>query len=764
MSMLSTVMMLSRRSCVVAGRRNSPAFVAGVHRQQQQQQFATGVFTVGSNQLQQQQSNQRSSSTWASSSLLRPQMTTVLSMSTTAEEQEQSVEPSSSSTTSSLVGIDWVREVVATALNDIFDPKEIAKNAATAKLDGKKKKKKNKKKKNVDESAANDKPEEEEQKPKMSEEERNSIIQAAIDAAQPFTTRDAMVTPATKPEFGDYQCNAAMSLAKSAGLNPRECATKIVDQLRPLIQEYMEEPEIAGPGFINFKFKEEYLSQALGVMVTESMGRLGVPEAGDKKKIVVDFSSPNIAKEMHVGHLRSTIIGDTLSNLLTFSGHDVLRLNHVGDWGTQFGMLVEHLRDEFPQALNKETAKDVELGDLVTLYKAAKKRFDADDDFKVRSREGVVKLQAGDKEALAAWESLCAASRVEYQKIYDVLNIVGLNERGESFYNPYLLNVIEDLEGQGLAVESEGATAVFLDGYTNRDGSPLPMLVRKSDGGFNYATTDLAAIRHRVQMETSDGGEKADRVLYVTDAGQSQHFEMVFAAAKKAGFVTDSVSLEHVPFGLVQGEDGKKFATRSGDTVKLKDLLDEAVRIAGEDMKSRMENPDEDFTDAIADVAKTVGIGAVKYADLSMNRESNYKFSYGRMLSLNGNTAPYMLYAYARICGIVRKATDQPDDQKVVWPEANEILITHDSEKQLIRNLIKLPDVLSEVESELYPNRLCDYLFETSQKFNQFYENCSVNNAETPELKASRLSLCTVSAATIRLLMGFIGIDVVERL
>lgn len=484
----------------------------------------------------------------------------------------------------------------------------------------------------------------------------------------------------------------------------------------------------------------------------------------EKKKIVVDFSSPNIAKEMHVGHLRSTIIGDTLSNLLTFSGHDVLRLNHVGDWGTQFGMLVEHLRDEFPQALSKETSKDVDLGDLVVLYKAAKKRFDVDDDFKIRSREGVVKLQAGDKEALAAWESLCAASRVEYQKIYDLLNIMGLNERGESFYNPYLMNVIKDLEDQGLAVESEGATAVFLDGYTNRDGTPLPMLVRKSDGGFNYATTDLAAIRHRVQIETTEGGEKADRVLYVTDAGQSQHFEMVFAAAEKAGFVSDSVSLEHVPFGLVQGEDGKKFATRSGDTVKLKDLLDEAVRIAREDMKSRMENPDEDLNDALAAVAKTVGIGAVKYADLSMNRESNYKFSYGRMLSLNGNTAPYMLYAYARICGIVRKATGQSDDQKVVWPEESDIIISHDSEKQLIRNLVKLPDVLSEVESDLYPNRLCDYLFETSQKFNQFYENCSVNNAESPELKASRLSLCTVSAAAIRLLMGFLGIDVVERL
>jgi arginyl-tRNA synthetase len=251
------------------------------------------------------------------------------------------------------------------------------------------------------------------------------------------------------------------------------------------------------------------------------------------------------------------------------------------------------------------------------------------------------------------------------------------------------------------------------------------MLIRKSDGGFNYATTDLAAIRHRVQLDPADGGERADRVLYVTDAGQSQHFEMVFAAAKKAGFVSDSVSLEHVPFGLVQGEDGKKFATRSGDTVKLKDLLDEAVRIAGEDIKSRQDNPDEDLPQALIDVSKTVGIGAVKYADLSMNRESNYKFSYGRMLSLNGNTAPYMLYAYARICGIVRKATGQSDDAKVQWPEAcSEIIISHDAEKQLVRNLVKLPDILSEVETDLYPNRLCDYLFETSQKFNQVRRIC----------------------------------------
>ncbi len=299
--------------------------------------------------------------------------------------------------------------------------------------------------------------------------------------------------------------------------------------------------------------------------------------------------------------------------------------------------------------------------------------------------------------------------------------------------------------------------------YENRDGTPLPMLIRKSDGGFNYATTDLAAIRHRVQMASGDGGEQADRVLYVTDAGQSQHFEMVFKAAKLANFVPDNASLEHVPFGLVQGEDGKKFATRSGDTVKLKDLLNESIRIAADDLRSRPENKDT-RAETIEKVASIVGIGAVKYADLSMNRESNYRFSYERMLSLNGNTAPYMLYAYARICGIIRKASGQEDTQDIIWPEAAEIIITDAAELGLIRNLVQLPDVLNEVERDLYPNKMCDFLFETSQKFNKFYECCSVNNAETPEIKASRLSLCTATAGTIRLLMSLLGIQVVERL
>jgi arginyl-tRNA synthetase len=451
--------------------------------------------------------------------------------------------------------------------------------------------------------------------------------------------------------------------------------------------------------------------------------------------------------------------------VLEFIGHDVVRLNHIGDWGTQFGMLVEHLRDEYPAALDPANADNIDLGDLVVLYKAAKQRFDADEAFKQRARDGVVKLQAGDVESLAAWKSLCATSRIEYQKIYDMLNIKGLNERGESFYNPYLPDVIQDLQDRGLAVESDGALAVFLDGYTNRDGTQMPMLVRKSDGGYNYATTDLAAIRHRTSMED---GEKADRVLYVTDAGQSQHFDMVFEAAKKAKFVPETSSLEHVPFGLVQGEDGKKFATRSGDTVKLKDLLNEAIYIAGKDLRERTNNDtsSQEFLNRVDRVARIVGIGAVKYADLSMNRESNYRFSYERMLSLNGNTAPYMLYAYARICSIVRKASGQADDgTAIVWPEvASEILITHESESDLIRNLVKLSDVIYEVERELYPNRICDYLFETSQKFNKFYESCPVNNAETAELKASRLSLCTATACTIRLLLSLLGIEVVDKL
>lgn len=630
---------------------------------------------------------------------------------------------------SSLKGIEYLKEHILDILNEIADPKEVARQTAMAKIAKKKKKKK-----------------------EITADEEAAFIEEAVqNAPDTFTLSDTAVTTATRAEFGDYQCNAALALGG------RKVAEQIIERID---LDIFEEPTMAGPGFINFRLTDGYLEQAVRAMACD-LDRLGMAKTTHPQRIVVDFSSPNIAKEMHVGHLRSTIIGDTLCNVLEFLGHSVVRLNHVGDWGTQFGMLVEHLRDNYPEALDPTQTDTVNLGDLVELYKAAKKRFDVDKDFKVRAREGVVKLQAGDPEARAAWQALCAASRVEFETIYEYLNVENLEERGESFYNPFLNDVVTDLESLGLAVESEGATAVFLDGYSNRDGTPLPLLVKKSDGGFNYATTDLAAIRQRT---TLDDGEHADRVLYVTDAGQAQHFRMVFEAAKKAGFVSSSSSLEHVPFGLVQGADGKKFATRSGDTVKLKDLLNEAIKIAGDDLKSR--SPDsQELQERVDAVARTVGIGAVKYADLSLNRESNYKFSYERMLSLNGNTAPYMLYAHARICGIVRKATGQDDSTPIVWPKvADTILIEEDAERELIRTLAKFPDIMHDVERYLYPSRICDYLFDCSQKFNQFYEKCSVNNAGSEELKASRLSICTATAATLRRLLHLLGIETVEKL
>jgi hypothetical protein len=391
--------------------------------------------------------------------------TSRLSMSTTTTE--------TATPAFTIKSIDFVEEAVLEALNELFDPAEVARGAALAKLNKPKKQKKKKKKKQGTEDVSAEKvvEEVEVEEKVITEEAKQAIGDAAAANAKPFTKADTMVTLATKAEFGDYQVNAAMGLSKYVGMNPRECAAKIAEAILPKIGDCMDEPEIAGPGFINLRFKNDYLTSAAQAMAQDAAGRLAQPTVSNPQKIVVDYSSPNIAKEMHVGHLRSTIIGDTLSNMLEFVGHDVVRLNHVGDWGTQFGMLVEHLRDEYPAALTLETSQDVELGDLVLLYKAAKKRFDWDEDFKKRAREGVVKLQAGNEEELAAWKALCAASRVEYQKIYDTLNIKNLTERGESFYNPYLNEVVEDLEGQGLAVKTEGATAVFLDGVSNNNPS-----------------------------------------------------------------------------------------------------------------------------------------------------------------------------------------------------------------------------------------------------------------------------------------------------
>jgi arginyl-tRNA synthetase len=564
----------------------------------------------------------------------------------------------------------------------------------------------------------------------------DSQLRAAMQKAFPELAQpDPQLAAASKPEFGDFQANGALPLAKPLGRPPRQIAQAIVAQLAgdPGFREICQEPVIAGPGFINLTVRPERLCAELAARLGDP--RLGVPAVAEAGLVIVDFSSPNIAKEMHVGHLRSTIIGDCLARVLEFRGHPVLRLNHVGDWGTQFGMLITHLKQVAPEAL--ERADAVDLGDLVTFYRQAKARFDADGAFQTTSREEVVKLQGGDPVSLKAWGLLCNQSRREFQAIYDRLGIA-LNERGESFYNPFLQAVVDDLRACGLLVVDDGAGCVFLDGVQGKDGQPLPLIVQKSDGGFNYATTDLAAIRYRLAPQPQ--GDGAHRVIYVTDAGQASHFTGVFQVARRAGWIPPHGSVDHVPFGLVQGDDGKKLKTRSGDTVRLKDLLDEAF---------------------IKHVATTVGIAAVKYADLSTNRITNYQFSFDRMLALSGNTAPYLLYAVVRIAGIARKGAAQAGGTAA--RPASALSFSEPQEWALIRELLKLDAVIAEVEKELLPNRLCSYLFELSQVFNRFYDQVPVLKADEPS-RGSRLALCRLTADTLRLGLGLLGIPTLERM
>ena len=569
-------------------------------------------------------------------------------------------------------------------------------------------------------------------------------------AGQPL---DPQLAPASKPEFGDFQANGALPLAKPLGQPPRAIATAIVKQLTadPAFAELCLEPQIAGPGFINLTLRPERLAVELQARLGDP--RLGVPKVELQAPVIVDFSSPNIAKEMHVGHLRSTIIGDALARVLEFRGHPVLRLNHVGDWGTQFGMLITHLKQVAPEALTMADA--VDLGDLVAFYRQAKARFDDDESFQTTSREEVVKLQGGDPVSLKAWELLCDQSRREFQKIYDQLGI-RLTERGESFYNPYLQAVVDDLRAAGLLVVDAGAGCVFLEGVSGKDGQPLPLIVQKSDGGFNYATTDLAAIRYR--FAPGPGGDGASRVIYVTDAGQASHFAGVFQVAQRAGWIPSHCGVEHVPFGLVQGDDGKKLKTRSGDTVRLKDLLDEAVARTEADLRQRLADEQRSEDEAfIQQVATSVGLAAVKYADLSTNRITNYQFSFDRMLALTGNTAPYLLYAVVRIAGIARKGGD------LGAGAVASLTFSEAQEWALVRELLKFDGVIAEVEQELLPNRLCNYLFELSQVFNRFYDQVPVLKAEEPA-RSSRLALCRLTTDTLSLGLGLLGIPTLERM
>ena len=573
-------------------------------------------------------------------------------------------------------------------------------------------------------------------------------FQSALAAAfgESYSKVDPILGVSTQAKFGDYQANVALPLAKRLQQSPREVAQAIIDALD--VDDLCETPAVAGPGFINLTLKSGYLEQWLRQIQSDS--RLGIERVAHPERVVIDFSSPNIAKEMHVGHLRSTIIGEAIARILEFQGHDVLRLNHVGDWGTQFGMLITYLREACPEALT--TSDAVDLGDLVAFYRKAKQRFDEDEDFKETARRAVVALQSGEAESRKAWQLICDQSRREFQVIYDWLDIT-LTERGESFYNPYLGSVLQDLKNKGLLVEDDGAQCVFLEGYTNKDGNPMPLIVQKSDGAFNYATTDLAALRYRITQD------QAERIIYITDAGQSTHFAQFFQVAQRAGWVPESVKLIHVPFGLVQGEDGKKLKTRSGETVRLKDLLNESISRARADLEQRLQAEDRNETETfIEQSSRTVGLDAVKYADLSQNRTSSYIFSYDKMLALQGNTAPYMLYAYVRIQGISRKGSidfsnlgDAP------------IALQEEAELTLAKHLLQMVDVIEQVSQDLLPNRLCQYLFELSQKFNQFYDQCPVLSAEEPQ-RTSRLLLCELTARSLKLGLSLLGIQTLERM
>jgi len=474
----------------------------------------------------------------------------------------------------------------------------------------------------------------------------------------------------------------------------------------------------------------------------------------ENKKIVIDFSSPNIAKEMHVGHLRSTIIGDSLARVFEIRGYEVIRLNHVGDWGTQFGMLITHLKDVYPEAL--ESRANINIGDLVEFYKASKKRFDNEEEFQKKARAEVVRLQKGDPSSISAWRILCSESRKEFNSIYSTLNIQ-INERGESFYNPYLESVVKELELKNISVEDQGAKCVFLDGMSNKEGDKLPLIIQKKDGGFNYATTDLAALKYR--FSEPPNGDGAGRIIYVTDQGQSNHFAGVFQVAKKAKWIPENCSVEHVPFGLVQGIDGKKLKTREGETIKLKDLLKESVKRAKKDLINRISEEQRTENDNfIANTSNVIGIGSVKYADLSQNRITNYQFSFDKMLAMNGNTAPYILYSLVRISGIKRKIKNARKE------EINEkIYFNEDSEWNLIKKLLRFDEVIMSIEKDLMPNRLCNYLFELCQIFNRFYDQLPILKAE-PKTMNSRMVLCTLTEKTLRLSLYLLGIETLERM
>ncbi len=579
-------------------------------------------------------------------------------------------------------------------------------------------------------------------------EDRITAAMAAVTAHQDCA---AIVKPSTDSKFGDYQANGVMALAKKVKANPRKLAEDVVNNLD--VSDICLPPDIAGPGFINLRLKNDFIAESL-LKINADPANLAIEKTTQPKTVVVDFSCPNIAKQMHVGHLRSTIIGDCICRTFEFLGHKVIRQNHIGDWGTQFGMLTYYLDD---MRLGKTGASYLEIPDMEKFYKKAKKLFDTDTEFAGRSREYVVKLQSGEKHVLFNWQVIRKQSISYCQKLYDTLGITLTKNdvRGESAYNDDLPNVVADLRKAKLAKESDGAICVFPEGFKNKEGQPLPFIIQKSDGAYLYATTDLAALRYRVDQL------KADKIVYVTDARQKLHFEMLFAVGRMAGWVTENVELTHVMFGSVLSENGQPLKTRSGENVKLKELLNEAVERAKAVVKEK--NPDLD-DDIKGEIANAVGIGAVKYADYSNNRTSDYIFSFDKMLAMDGNTAPYMQYAYARIKSIERKAQTKDVDIETELSTLKEISLTEPAEIQLAKYLNRYGEAIDAAAADYRPNYLTAYLYELAQKFSAFYTNCPVLQAELDK-RPTRLLLCDLTARTIRHgLSELLGIKVVEQM
>ena len=552
-----------------------------------------------------------------------------------------------------------------------------------------------------------------------------------------------LVVPSQNPKFADYQCNVAMPLKKVLPeMNPREIAQKIVANLE--VDDISETPEIAGPGFINFKIKKTYIANLVTKMGEDP--RLGLDKTSNPEKVLIDFSSPNLAKEMHVGHLRSTIIGDSIARFLEFDGNEVIRMNHVGDWGTQFGMLIQYIREELPSAL--ENPESFEISSLEEFYRAAKKRFDGSDEFADKARKAVVDLQAGDEATLAVWKVFCEASMKHCHEIYELLDIK-IEDRGESAYNDMLPVVVEDLKKSGHAVQTQGAWGVFLDGYKNEDDEPLPTIIQKSDGGYIYATTDLAAIRYRV------GELNVNKTIYVTDARQRGHFEQVFKIAELAGWAPEG-SLKHVGFGMMLGKDGKPFKTRDGGTIKLKDLLIEAEERAYKLAKELS----PDFTEEeYKEIARTAGHGGVKYSDLSHSIGTDYKFDWDKMLATDGNSAIYILMTYARTRGLSRKAGVDVNDMI----GKAELILGDEHELKLAKKIAAVLDVWPSVVQELTPNTLLGYLYELAREFSSFWNSCPVLKLDDQKLKESRMLFAAIVGRIIEWGLSLIGIKVLDK-